>query len=647
MMPADLDREELAYGISDYLDGVLADEEMEVLDEQLRTDPAAADLFCALAVQHALLRQSAGAAAEAAGVRERMGLRGRLALRVWAWRERLRARVESLQALVALVGLPCAPRRAPAGLRCGASPALAAVLQRRWVEGSWYVGSLGIRVVLLLLLLLLPVAPRPLRPAPPQIACDLDEREELVLLPALEPVEREVELDSDSTFLVLAPIAMTNDMEIAAPVAAVDIEEDADTEIPAAGGPGLQDLFTELTGLPALNGLTPSEGRGQGGGFGIRCGAGRRMLLLAGGGSRATENAVRQGLLWLAHHQEADGSWDCAKYGGQAQHNVAATSLALLAFLGSGSSIRSGPYHSLVRRGVLWLQRQQAPNGCVGPHRYQAALALMVLAEAYGMGAGEDLRRSAQRAVQWAAASQCPSGGWDYTARGGAEQRSDSSVTGWWVMALKSAKTAGLEVPEPVLQRALEYCRRAITQPTVPVRADARCTMSYSNPGPRERIQAGGGSPRLTAVGLTCLQFLGCPRTHPQVVGCVNQVLADGVPRAERPDFYRWYYAALGLFQLGAHSESWRQWNEPMKLALLQTQVLDGASRQERGSWNPETDAHGKQWGRVGQTALGTLMLEVYYRYQNMHEMRPALAKRPRWICEAKNHCKNPGESLE
>ena len=50
----------------------------------------------------------------------------------------------------------------------------------------------------------------------------------------------------------------------------------------------------------------------------------------------------------------------------------------------------------------------------------------------------------ARRALAYALAAQGPNGGWKYEPG----QPGDMSVTGWYMMALKSAQMAGLEVPK-------------------------------------------------------------------------------------------------------------------------------------------------------------------------------------------------------
>ena len=74
----------------------------------------------------------------------------------------------------------------------------------------------------------------------------------------------------------------------------------------------------------------------------------------------------------------------------------------------------------------------------------------MALCEAYGMTQDRELREPAQKAIDFIVKSQDPSrGGWRYRPQDG----SDTSVTGWQLMALKSAQMAGLEVPEETLRK--------------------------------------------------------------------------------------------------------------------------------------------------------------------------------------------------
>ena len=71
---------------------------------------------------------------------------------------------------------------------------------------------------------------------------------------------------------------------------------------------------------------------------------------------------------------------------------------------------------------------------------YAHAIATLALCEAYGQTRDSKLKEPAQRAVNFILAAQDPKGGgWRYSPR----QPGDTTVTGWQLMSLKSAKTAG------------------------------------------------------------------------------------------------------------------------------------------------------------------------------------------------------------
>ncbi|RMF93373.1 MAG: hypothetical protein D6741_13760, partial [Planctomycetota bacterium] len=182
------------------------------------------------------------------------------------------------------------------------------------------------------------------------------------------------------------------------------------------------------------------------------------------GADEETEQAVRRALAWLASHQEADGSWNPIRHGGGketytlgkdrggagAQAQTGITALALLAFLGAGHTHRhDGPYRRNVAAAVDFLVRSQAPQGhLAGGARvyefmYCHAMGTLALAEAYGMTGDPELERTVRRAVAFSLSAQDPrGGGWRY--RPG--DPGDTSQMGWQLMALRSARLAGIPV---------------------------------------------------------------------------------------------------------------------------------------------------------------------------------------------------------
>jgi len=373
----------------------------------------------------------------------------------------------------------------------------------------------------------------------------------------------------------------------------------------------------------------------------FRTGKHRLLALERGGGSEQSEAAIQRALVWLAAHQSKDGRWSYTGTDNKHHNDIALTSLAVLAFLGSGhkpliqqtDSKSENPvakidgkvdHQETIRRGVKWLMKKRkrmkltssrTPMGC---GTYQAALGTMALAEAYGMSGAEPIRIEAQKAVNYAFNIQNRLGGWGYRARG---NRNDTSVTGWWVMALKSAQMANLKVDRKKLALA-GWFLKSVTH--------KKGTVSYQFIGRslHKRSGGGGGSRRMTAVSLACIQFLGAKKDDRRVVACAKRTLKERW-RPGQSDFYLRYYQTLGLFHSHRGTPEWATFNESLQDTLIQTQVMIGSVNENKGSWSPNTDQYGGQWKRVGQTALAVLMLEIYYRYP--HKEDPAPPPPPRF----------------
>ena len=400
-----------------------------------------------------------------------------------------------------------------------------------------------------------------------------------------------------------------------------------------AGGGGMNG-----TGLEDLIGVggqgSPGTGGGWGGGngtgtgvdngsghgsFGNRNGGGRRLMVKRHGGSRATEEGVELALKWLAYHQEADGHWDVMKYGSGQKTDTAMTALSLLAFLGAGHTEKVGTYKDNVKRAVAWLKSKQQASGLIfdqtdaGAHRgigYPTAMSTLALAEAAGMARVPDTVAAAQKAIDYATRDhQQGEGsdklGWRYQAK----TPGDISVSGWFIMALKSAKVAQLNVDHAAFDGAIKFLDSV-------EKKDAAAGNSGYGPASRYDYQPGSGTnKRRCAIGNLARQFLGWKKEDLQssVEAFVND---GGVPswgaNGEAVDLYYWYYGTLCVFQQGG--DLWKRWNDGMKKALTENQCKQG---DDAGSW-PVVGEFSGEWGRVGQTALGCLCLEVYYRYKQL-----------------------------
>ena len=328
------------------------------------------------------------------------------------------------------------------------------------------------------------------------------------------------------------------------------------------------------------------------------------------GGTIWTEAAVARGLNWLARHQNNDGSWslnrfeaagDCkgrCRHGGSGGGKMAGTSLALLPFLGAGQSPHLPcKYRDVVGRGLRWLlDHQDADTGDLrgdtngNGEMYVHGQATIVLCEAFALTGNEALRRPAQMAVQFIDAAQHPEGGWRYRPL----ERGDTSVLGWQVMALYSAKAAGLEVSDATLKLASYYLDAAESR-------DSPGRYAYQ-PGQSPR-------PAMTAEALLCRFYLGGRRDDSGLESGVLHLLGDHLADARQADIYYWYYATQVFHHWGG--EVWNRWNRAVQSALVSLQETGG---HEAGSFSPRT-RHDYAGGRLYTTSLAVCTLEVYYRH--------------------------------
>jgi hypothetical protein len=90
----------------------------------------------------------------------------------------------------------------------------------------------------------------------------------------------------------------------------------------------------------------------------------------------------------------------------------------------------------------------------------------------------------------------------------------------------------------------------------------------------------------------------------------ITEFLAQQPPTKRQPNFYYWYYGSLCMMQ--ARNDDWKRWNTRSREALIALQNKGGPTD---GAWDTDPK-YADRGGRVYTTAIATLTLEVYYRYQ-------------------------------
>ena len=232
-----------------------------------------------------------------------------------------------------------------------------------------------------------------------------------------------------------------------------------------------------------------------------------------------------------------------------------------------------------------------------GGSMYSHGLASIVFCEAYAMTRDTQLAKFAQGSVWFIEDAQDPyGGGWRYNPK----QPGDTSVVGWQLMALKSAKLSGLKTDNKTYALAAKFLDY--------VSINSGAYYGYDEP-PRAGTR---GQLARNSIGLLCRMYMGWDKNSPGLVDGVETVSSKG-PSLDKRDanmYYNYYGTQLIKHYGGEH---WKKWNAKMRDFLINTQSKSGASK---GSWIFSRKSHGtERGGRLYITALACMTLEVYYRY--------------------------------
>lgn len=177
---------------------------------------------------------------------------------------------------------------------------------------------------------------------------------------------------------------------------------------------------------------------------------------------------------WFMRHQSRDGRWSarfwdfcCEHYDPDSNTNpyrndIAYTSLALLCFFGSGYDHKTpSTYKYHLERSMNWLTNQQDSNGSWSEQSITHALATMVICEAYAMTMDSRLKIPAQKSIEHINKQFSPN-----THNGVScllstqarnNQQADLLATNWSIFAIKSAKSAGLDIGNIYHELTIHY----------------------------------------------------------------------------------------------------------------------------------------------------------------------------------------------
>ena len=300
------------------------------------------------------------------------------------------------------------------------------------------------------------------------------------------------------------------------------------------------------------------------------------------------DSSARRGLVALAAMQNNDGSFGRGRYG----RHVGITSICALAFMADGHLPDRGKYGEVVRRALDFVLKGATETGLLaaetshGP-MYGHGFATLFLGEIYGMNPSDDRVRDALgRAVRLIVDSQNEEGGWRYNP---VPIDADVSVTICEIMALRSARNAGIKVPRETIDKAVEYVRKC------------------QNPdgGFRYMSQPGGSAWPRTAAGVASLFYAGIYEDDAIVKG-LDYLMNNAFPGQGKVGagsahyFYGQYYSVQAMYLAGG--EWWSEWWPATRTELLKRQSSDG-------KWTDH------QIGDAYATSMALIVLQMPKRY--------------------------------
>ena len=439
----------------------------------------------------------------------------------------------------------------------------------------------------------------------------------------LEPVEVDVNIEVE-----IESEVVTN-LEIV--VEEITTEEPEESEVPDAKGREDAISDSEMGSIAFMNAI--GAGGGAKGAFGRIAGGDKKKLATGyGPNARRVKDAIDLTLMWLKKHQSENGQWDSDEYFVNCKEDVkcergndvngadeALTGYSLLCFLGAGYDHKTpSRYKDTVQKGIDWILATQKADGLVGSRNYEHSVCTMALVEAFAMTNDMRLKGPAQLGINVILERQAKTGdyplGWNYVS--GNLARHDSSVSGWAVMALKSASASGLNVGDGIVgsKAWLEGAWKATNPKWEELDPYGESKFPYTWNSVTGEIKRDN----LSFVGALCSVFLSSKGDM------CNTMMNDATKRyfdtgAYKTNSYCLYYASLSAFMVGG--DNWKnKWGHPNTGYV--TWLLDGIVKDNtcfRGTWHHDKETwHGSETSPVLLHCYKTLALQVAIRYERI-----------------------------
>lgn len=243
---------------------------------------------------------------------------------------------------------------------------------------------------------------------------------------------------------------------------------------------------------------------------------------------------------------------------------VATASMAGLAMMCGGHAPGFGKFGKAIDYAAQFVMDQVQDNGYIkrrdlhNERMYGHGFAMLFLSQVYGMTKKAAIGEKLRKAVELTCKTQNNDGGWRYEP---VRSDADLSITVCQIMGLRGARDAGIDVPDGVRKKCIEYVQKS----------------QNGNGSFRYTLRGGHSTTAMTAAGVTSLYSAGIYDGE-QVEKALKRLMA-AKPRSARGGhfFYTHYYAVQAMWHAGGNY--WNEWYPAIRDVLVKDQADDGSWR--------------------------------------------------------------------
>ena len=277
-----------------------------------------------------------------------------------------------------------------------------------------------------------------------------------------------------------------------------------------------------------------------------------------------TRRAIDRALNYLKQRQVKSGRNRGAFSNKGLSSGVATTSLGGLAFMCGGNAPGFGKYGKVIDMCVEFVLKNVGDDGYISKkdnsareNMYGHGFSMLFLSQAYGMTQKKEIGDKLRKAVKLTCRTQNDQGGWRYQP---VKSDADLSITVCQIMGLRGARDAGIDVPDEVRRKCIEYVKK-----------------SQNRAGSfRYTLNGGHTTFAMTAAGVTSLYSAGIYEGEPveRALKHLAKFKPSGIAKGGHY-FYSQYYAVQAMWHAGG--ENWNSWYPAIRDQLIRSQATDGS----------------------------------------------------------------------